>query len=115
MEIPRFQNINNLVRWFLLFFVVFSLFYSYLNVEILTSFRLAELEGDSFCEQSQDDFKFTKVIKHEKYKNTAKIMCVYQDYNKNQYLELNLKSEKWTVISREYINTKYNFYWPIYL
>jgi|GEM_PF-4379500 len=115
MEIPRFQNINNIIRWFLLVFVLFSFFYSYLNVEITTFFRLKELEGDSICNQFHSGLKFTKVIRYEKYKNTARLLCVYNNYAANQHIDLNRLNDRWVVISRQDVNTKNNFYWPIYL
>ena len=115
MEKPRFQNINNIVRWFLVFFLAFSFLYGYLSVEILTSLRKNDVNGRQLCENSETELKYFKVINYEKFKNSAKVMCIYKDNAKNQYLELNFKGQSWTVISKEKINTKDNFYWPIYL
>jgi hypothetical protein len=115
MDNIRFQNFHNLFRWFLLVFLIFSFGYGYLNTEILTTIRLQEFDYILLCKEPDKDLKFAKVIKYEKYRNTARLLCVYSDYSQNQYLDLNFKSDIWIIVSKEKVNTRYNFYWPIYL
>lgn len=109
------HNINNIFRWVILLCFLFSISYGYLNVELLTFVNSKNIPTSTLCSEPETDFKFSKIIKYEKYKNTARIFCLYKDYRYNQFLVLNLRNETWTTVSKELANSRFNFYWPIYL
>jgi hypothetical protein len=85
----------------------------YIETEINQSLYQSQVqEFKSFCPNSVQD---VKLVKFEKYRNTAKIYCLYHDSKENKQLELNYSTTQgWRVIYTKGLQPEDGFYWPIY-
>lgn len=111
------DGLSVIAGWFLTISIGFSILYAYLLVEITTLSHAKKIDLQLYCNPDQNfqNFKYSKILKFQKHRNTAKIVCIFKNPAENQLLELNLVDRKWTVVSRKFLNVDKSFYWPIYL
>jgi hypothetical protein len=86
-----------------------------MQAEFYTTYATSDL-GDlkSICLNTQPgNLKYFKILRYEKYRGYAQIICVYDKAEDNVLLTLN-KTRQWEVITGKKLNQDRSFYWPIY-
>jgi hypothetical protein len=103
-----------------LFFAIFSgiliilIIGSYIQAEVTNTLYAKEIDGVELCPEKSSDLRYYKVIKYEKYRNSAVILCMYSDRKLNVETVLSY-TDQWEVIRTNKLFTKGGWYWPIYL
>lgn len=97
------------------FFLLILFFFSYVQAEILTSFNSSEFDIARICKVSlNSDFKGFKLISFEKFKNSARAYCLYDNPQKNVAVDLVLKENIWKIENIKFIQKDNVFVWPVY-
>jgi hypothetical protein len=87
---------------------------SYVQAEITNKFYAKEIDGFILCPEKSSELRYYKIIKYEKYRNSAVMLCMYEDRKLNVETVLSFTNQ-WEVIRTNKLFTKGGWYWPIYL
>ncbi len=117
MKISKsFDYLKVFIVYILFIFTIVSINFNWLKVELFTFLYQNNIGLDDICKKnSQYDFKYSKVIDFENYKNTAVGYCIYKQSKENTKITLNKNTDRWIIIYSQKLNTDNNLYWPIYL
>ena len=108
------------------FFLVFLVFFGYIQTEFLTATYKSEFNIQVICKKDQNpDWKTFKIINFEKYRRTAKTYCIYQDSTKNSSVNLYYNDNdnesgnyeiqnKWQVEYVRNLRDTNSLQWPVY-
>jgi hypothetical protein len=114
-ETETFSHIRKIFYWSLITLVTFSLLFGYISTEIQTLVHKKNFNSTHCLENNSDSkLKFFKIKSYEKYRNTAKIYCIFQNRYSNIEVLLNYSNDEWKVVKVDRLNTENKIYWPIY-
>jgi TusA-related sulfurtransferase len=114
LESLNIKDYTNWVYFFFGFFVLFSLLFSYIKAEILTTTTASEFDIPEIC-NNFENLKFYKITDFQSVRGVAEIQCIYKESSNNQEVKMNRSNNKWKVVFREKLNRERKIYWPIYL
>jgi hypothetical protein len=106
----KFRNLFLIIFGAILVIVIIG---SYVQVEITNKLYSKEINGTILCPKKSSELRYYKLMKYEKYRNSAVMLCMYQERANNVEIVLSY-TEKWEVIRTNKLFTKGGWYWPIY-
>jgi hypothetical protein len=106
-----FRNLFLAIFFGILVILIIS---SYVQAEVTNKLYSKEINGGVLCPNKTSNLRYFKVIKYEKYRNSAVMLCMYEDRKLNVETVLSY-TDKWEVIRTNKLFTKGGWYWPIYL
>jgi hypothetical protein len=95
---------------------LFALVFPYIQAETLSNLNAGEFDVNKVCKaDTNNDFRYIKIVNYESQKNTATVYCIYKDFTKNSIVTLYNSAEKqWLIEYTRNYKKDIGFYWPIY-
>jgi hypothetical protein len=108
------KALRNIFIWTICGIAGIVVFGTYIQAELTHRFYSKEIPGQELCPKKTNSLRYWKVIKYERYRKEAVMLCFYEERESNVEVTLNL-TDKWNVVRTNRMFTKGGLYWPLYL